>query len=96
MTPYELKWHVLNANPDSKFFTRVNMRFLGDTLKNYGVRGAVILSETNSDGVYTPGTINKILVFELYRKRAVKHGVKTSVYFHAITFKTVYKKESLI
>lgn len=40
MTPSELKQHVQSNREESLFFSRDNMRFLGDTMKNYGVRDA--------------------------------------------------------
>lgn len=41
MTPSELKRKYENAHPDGLFFSRNNMKFLGDTMSNYGVRDAV-------------------------------------------------------
>ena len=38
MTPSQLKAAVKAAHPNSMFFCRQNMRFAGDTLRNYGVR----------------------------------------------------------
>lgn len=38
MTPSQLKAAVKAANPNSMFFCRQNMRFAGDTIRNYGVR----------------------------------------------------------
>jgi hypothetical protein len=40
MTPSQLKYAVESANPNSKFFTRANMQFSGDTMANYGCRDA--------------------------------------------------------
>ena len=37
MTPYELKRQYESAHPDGLFFSRNNMKFLGDTMSNYGV-----------------------------------------------------------
>lgn len=37
MTVSELKTNVERSNPMSVFFTRNNMKFSGDTMKNYGV-----------------------------------------------------------
>ena len=75
MTPYELKRKVLENDPNSHFFDRKTLRFFGDSMANYGVRRTMI---------------DAIPVFELYRKRPVKHGVNKSVYFHAVTFKEVF------
>ena len=40
MTPSELKRQYEIAHPDGLFFSRNNMKFLGDTMSNYGVRDA--------------------------------------------------------
>lgn len=40
MTPYELKRKYKEAHPDNYFFTRNNMKFAGDTMRNFGVRDA--------------------------------------------------------
>lgn len=71
MTPTELKALHRRANPAGHFFDRETMRFFGDTMLNYGVRRAKIL--TREYGV--------IDVWELYRKRSVKYGLKSSSYF---------------
>jgi len=79
MTPYKLKEKYLAYNPDGHFFCRENMKFAGDTMQNYGVRHA--------------GINNGVECWELYRKRPVKHGLKTSVYFDKLTFKKLTKQE---
>ncbi len=56
------------------FFSRKTMQFFGDTMKNYRVRS---------------NYINSIAVWELYRKRPVKHNLTSSVYFDKKTFKRV-------
>ena len=38
MNASELKHHYEINNPKGHFFTRNNMKFAGDTMKNYGVR----------------------------------------------------------
>lgn len=48
------------------FFSRKTMKFFGDTMKNYGVR------TFKKDGK---------TIYELYRKRPVKHGLNSSSYF---------------
>ena len=40
MTASELKRKYEIAHPDGLFFSRNNMKFLGDTMSNYGVRDA--------------------------------------------------------
>ena len=58
MTPSELKANILAHDPDSHYFDRKTMQFFGDTMRNYGVR------KTEIGGVP---------VWELYRKKPVKH-----------------------
>lgn len=72
MTPSELKYHTQETNPH--FFTRSTMRFFGDTMKNFGVRGSIV---------------NDVEVWELYRKRPVMHGLQNSHYFRKDNFETV-------
>ena len=77
MTPSELKISILAHNPDSHFFDRKTMKFFGDTMRNYGVRKAEI------EGVD---------VWELYRKRPVKHGLQSSAFFRVSDFKQVLRR----
>jgi len=77
MTPSELKYNLEAADPDSHFFNRKTMRFFGDTMSNYGCRSTII------DG--KPA-------YEIYRKRAVKQGLRSSAYFCAETFNQIYQK----
>lgn len=81
-TASDLKSFVESAGHESHFFTRATMKFFGDTMKNYGVRGPAPL-ETHS------GTVH---VFELYRRRPVKHGMQESAFFDAETFRQVFPK----
>lgn len=84
-TASDLRAFVEGCNENSKFFSRENMRGAGDTMKNYGVRRATI--DTHSgDGVE---------VFELYRRRAVKHGLRDSAYFRADTFAQTFQKQGV-
>ena len=83
MTPSELKYEVEKTN--SVFFTRASMSFFGDTMKNYGVRQTeVSLPSADRTGVYVD------TVYELYRKKPVKYGLRKSVFFDRFTFKTLY------
>lgn len=75
MTPSELKYNVENTG--SHFFDRESMRFFGDTMRNYGVRSAIVETYTD-DG--------QIEVWELYRKRPVKHNLQKSAYFRKDSF----------
>lgn len=69
MTASELKARHEQANPDSLFFSRNNMKFAGDTMANFGVRKYVTAQRTVTD------------TYELYRKKPVKLGMKDSFYF---------------
>ena len=77
MTTSELKANVLAHDPNSHYFDRKNMQFFGDTMRNYGVR------KTEIDGV---------AVWELYRKRPVKHGLKSSAFFRTTDFQQVFER----
>ncbi len=78
MTPSELKYNVEKSGNESHFFNRSTMRFFGDTMNNYGCR-KITLFKTNQE------------VWELWRKRSVKHGLTKSAYFHTVTFKRIFK-----
>ena len=75
MTPSELEANILKREPNSHYFDRKTMRFFGDTMRNYGVRKA---------------EINGLAVWELYRKRPVNHGVKSSAFFRTTDFQQVF------
>jgi len=77
MTPTGLRYEVEHTG--SYFFTRASMKFFGDTMKNYGVRSTKI---TTSGGEKD--------VWELYRKRPVKHGLSESAFFDKVTFAPVH------
>ena len=77
MTPSELKANILKHDSESHFFDRKTMQFFGDTMRNYGVRKAEI------EGVD---------VWELYRKRPTKHGLKSSAFFRATDFQQVFER----
>jgi hypothetical protein len=83
MTPADLKQHVESANPESKFFTRNNMKFSGDRMSNYGVRGPIAITTLDGD----------VQVWELYRRKPVKHGLQESVYFRCDTFRQTWTKK---
>ncbi len=80
MTVNELEQATQETSP--YFFTRDTMKFFGDTMANYGVRSAVVNTWTQEN----------VEVWELYRKRAVKHNMQNSTYFNKETFKRVHKK----
>lgn len=83
MTPSELRANVEAAGKEPHFFTRKTMQFFGDTMRNYGVRRTTIDTWTE-DGVE---------VWELYRKRPVKHGLLSSAYFEVNTFTRRHEKK---
>lgn len=82
-TASDLKYHVEQAGHESHFFARSTMKFFGDTMRNYGVRKTTIIRSYNNE---------KTEVFELYRRRSVKHGLRDSAYFDAKTFERVFAK----
>ena len=77
MTPSELKANILEHDHNSHYFDRKTMRFFGDTMNNYGVRKT---------------KMNDVAVWELYRKRPVKHGLKRSAFFRATDFQQVFER----
>lgn len=89
MNPSELKYHV--ANTGSNFFSQDSMRFFGDTMRNYGVRSAsVVTSYDENDNYVENGLI--VEAWELYRKHPVKCGLQKSAYFDKKTFARIYPK----
>ncbi len=80
MTANDLKYEIGKQGIDHYFFTRETMRFFGDTMRNYGVRKAIIPTR---DGMR--------LTWELFRRRPVKHGLRTSAYFDVRTFERVFE-----
>lgn len=79
--PYDLKYAVESANPSSKFFTRNNMKFLGDKMSNYGVCKTTIETYT--------GTVE---CWELFRRKPVMGGVQRSAYFDCADFSQRWPK----
>lgn len=81
-TASDLKhWHLLNY-PDSKFFTRNNMRFAGDTMSNYRVRRDTVLVKTFR------GDVHECYVLE--RRKPVKCDLQSDTYFDSTTFKLIH------
>lgn len=89
MTPSELKSEMESRNVERHYFTRETMRFFGDRMSNYGVRKTTIKANFDPEGTYHKDGISRE-VWELYRKRAVKHGNVSSAYFDCDTFKRVF------
>ena len=73
MTLSDLKYHTKDTDP--YFFTRSTMKFFGDTMRNYGVRG---------------NTIDGIEVWELHRKKPSGQGLTGSHYFRKDNFEQIY------
>lgn len=89
MTPSELKYKVQDT--ESHFFDRKTMRFFGDSMRNYGVRSASIVSDYDDAGNYAPNGF-PVEVWELYRKKPVKHGLRDSAYFRKSNFSQCFSK----
>lgn len=83
MTPSELKYNVLEHNPNSHFFDRETMKCFWDTMRNYGVRCGQIQAR---DG-------QTVEVWELYRKQPVRYGLQDSAFFDKATFCQVFAKK---
>ena len=77
MTPSQIKYEVEVAGHERHFFDRKTMKFFGDTMSNYGVRRA---------------EIEGLAVWELYRKRPVKHNQQRSAFFRATDFQQVFER----
>lgn len=75
MSVFELQTKVEATG--SKFFSKNTLRFAGDSVGNFGVSATPVKINTKAG----PG-----LVWELYRRRPVKHAVQTSAYFCVWTF----------
>lgn len=82
ITQYDLKYRVEQRGTESYYFTRRNMRFAGDTMRNYGVRAQPV-EIARFDGSTT-------LCWELYRRDAVKMGLRSSSYFDVNTYEQVH------
>jgi hypothetical protein len=80
MTPSELKERVQATG--SHHFDRESMAFFGDKMSNYGVRETAVSTWTQEN----------VEVWELYRKRPVKHGLAKSAYFRKDSFEAVFPK----
>ena len=81
MTASELKYQVETKGSSPYFFTRKTMSFFGDTMRNFGVQKTVIFGRNNE----------RIDVYEIYRKRPVKHGLQNSRFFDRETFQEVWE-----
>lgn len=76
MTPSDLKWlhenYCQQIGSPCHYFTRKSMSFFGDTMKNYGVRKGLCrkLDDPTPEPCYV-----------LYRKKTVRHGMRSSAFF---------------
>lgn len=82
-TSSDLRFHIEQAGTSPFFFTRRNMRFAGDTMRNFGVRKPVEI-ETQAG--------QKIMAYELFRRKPTKYGLQNSFWFCAKTFNRVHPK----
>ena len=80
MKSSDLKYLVQTHCPDSHFFDRKTMQFFGDTMANYGVMPANV---KRYDG-------SVVECWELFRRKAVKHGLKSSAFFDCKTFQQIH------
>lgn len=80
MSPSELKYQVESRGTATHFFSHNNMKFAGDTMKNYGCRSATIATIGEE----------QVECWELYRKRPVKHRLCSSAYFRKDTYKQTF------
>ena len=91
-TTADLKLYV--SRTGSHFFDRKTLAFFGDTMKNYGIRATKIRCHYDNDGEYVDGGCDAY-VWELYRKKPVKHGLTSSAYFDKVTYTQRYPIEKI-
>ena len=91
MTPNELRYLVEKKSTSNHFFNPETLRFFGDIMANYGVVSTTItiLDSWDNEGqpIYTEAD-----VWELFRKKPVKHALKNSAYFRKDNFKRVHDR----
>lgn len=83
MTPSRLRAEHEAAHPESLFFSRNNMRFAGDTMANYSVARDPVTFTTHSG--------DSVTCWQLSRRKAVKHGLRSPAYFCIETFRLVHR-----
>ena len=81
-TSSDLKFHYETKFPNSLFFSHGNMKFEGDTMKNFGVRQPVGITDVFG---------NKVVCYELFRRRPVKAGNQRSFWFEVKTLNLIHK-----
>lgn len=89
MNASELKVNILKNDPENHFFDRKTMKFFDDTMANYGVRAVTVKSNWDDFGQWIEEPVT-VQAWKLYRKRAVKHGLKTSHYFRQSNFSRLH------
>ena len=83
MTSSDLKYKIEQSGHELYFFSRETMTLFGDSMRNYGVRESVI--DTYS--------AQQVPVYELFRRRPVKHGLQSSAYFRRDTLTRVFPEK---
>ena len=92
-TASDLRDFVEESGHEPHFFDRKTMQHFGDTMKNYGVCKVTIHVAYDAKGNYVGKDGVPCEVWELYRRRPVKHGLQKSAYFRADTFAQTYPIE---
>ena len=92
MNASQLKYEVESRGTEQHFFDRSTMKFFGDTMRNYGVRKATVIAYRDREGNYYNEGIERE-AWELYRRRPVKHGLRSSAYFDPETFEHIVEKK---
>lgn len=87
MTPAQLKYETERRQVEPFFFTRDTMKFFGDRMSNYRCRSATIRAMNCEKVVDGRHPIETVEVWELWRRRPVRHGLQDSAYFDKLTFK---------
>ena len=93
MTPSDLKYHV--AQTGSHFFDRKTMQFFGDTMSNYGCYPDEIETKKWNGRSYQDGLTEKVLVWTLWRKQPIKHGLQENAYFRRDNYARVIRVPSI-
>ena len=83
MNVSQFKTLMLEKNPESTFFHKDNMKFAGDTMRNFGVRKISLTVYCNNEPKFME-------VIELYRKKTTSKGFFRSFYFDTETLRSVY------
>lgn len=82
MTASKLKAAHEAAFPSSRFFSRNNMKFAGDTMANFGVKAVKVTTTYDADDNYVESGI-AVEAWELYRRKSVNKGAAGKVAYFA-------------